>query len=90
MQSLLIFLALCFLLGWAIFLIKDSFDKDESWVMKLLSILVFILVLGLMCGSLFGLRETMRHQALDDYFEGQVEVIEQFDTLRTYKFIKHE
>lgn len=86
MQSLLIFLALCFLLAWIIFMVKDLFDRDESWFMKLSSILVFILVLGLMCGSLFGLRETMRHQALDDYFEGRVEVIEQLDTLRTYKF----
>ena len=67
-------------------MIKDSFDRDESWFMKISSILVFILVLGLMCGSLFALRETLKMQALDDYFEGRVEVIEQIDTLRTYKF----
>ena len=67
-------------------MIKDSFDRDESWFMKISSILVFILVLGLMCGSLFALRETLKMQALDSYFEGRVEVIEQIDTLRTYKF----
>lgn len=86
MQSLIIFLGLCFVLGWTIFMIKDSFDRDESWFMKISSILVFILVLGLMCGSLFALRETLKMQALDSYFEGRVEVIEQIDTLRTYKF----
>ena len=89
MQSLIIFLGLCLIEGYSLFMVKDSFDEDSIF-MRILSIGVLVLVTGIMIASLFALRETIQYQTLDNYFEGRVEVIEQIDTVRTYKFIKHE
>ena len=89
MQSLIIFLGLCLIEGYSLVMVKHSFDEDSIF-MRILSIGVLVLATGIMIASLFALREAIQYQTLDSYFEGRVEVIEQIDTVRTYKFIKHE
>ena len=54
--------------------------------MKIIGCVISIMVLGFMVFFVIGYQEEIQIQTMNDYFEGKVEVIEQVDTVRTFKF----
>lgn len=54
--------------------------------MKITGIFVSLTVLGFAAIFAIGHKEEVQYQTMNDYFEGKVEVIEQIDTVRTFKF----
>lgn len=78
------------LLGWAVSEVFRSFSNDDGLGYKIIGITMVILVISLICGFTIGLREEIRYNTLEQYFNGEVEVIQDSTITRTYKFIKHE
>ena len=74
------------LLGWTVSQVIKSFDKNEEIGYKILSISMMILTSFLLCAFCVGLREEIRYNALEQYFNGEIEVIEDTNVVRTYKF----
>ena len=54
--------------------------------MKVVGIFVSLIVLGFAAIFAVGHKQEVQIQTMNDYFEGKVEVIEQVDTVRTFKF----
>ena len=54
--------------------------------MKAIGIFVSLIVLGFAAIFAIGHKQEVQIQTMQDYFEGKVEVIEQIDTARTFKF----
>lgn len=77
-----------FLLGWIFMQCLDAFNNNESILQKVLGIIACILASFILISFCIGLREEIRYNALEDYFNGKIEVIEDTQTVRTYKQIK--
>lgn len=78
-------LALCFCLGWSIRETINAFHDDKLYV-KLLGIITSCLLGFLIVITHYASQETLKHQVMEDYLNGKVEIIEQIDTTRTFKF----
>ena len=65
-----------------------TFDNNESILQKVLGVITCVLASIILIFFCVGLREEIRYNALDDYFNGKIEVIEDTQTVRTYKQIK--
>lgn len=59
-------------------------DKNKSE--KVIAVATFLAMLALFICTLLGAKESIKYETMQDYFEGKVEIIEQIDTIRTYKF----
>lgn len=71
--------------GYIFHITIDSFHGDEL-IMKIIGCMISIMVLGFMAIFVIAHQEEIRTQTMNDYFEGKVEVIEQIDTVKTFKF----
>lgn len=85
MGTTFIFLILCICFAISVCLTFKTFNDGKMWE-KILGIIASCLLGILITIVHFACIETSRTQALQDYFEGKVEVIEQIDTIRTFKF----
>lgn len=65
-----------------------TFDNNESILQKVLGVITCVLASIILIFFCVGLREEIRYNALEDYFNGKIEVIEDCQTVRTYKQIK--
>lgn len=81
-----IIILLAFVLGWMFVQCLKTFEDDESIVYKTISIIAVILTSFVLIFFCVGLREEIRYNTLEEYFNGNVEVIEDTNTVRTYKF----
>jgi len=81
-----ILLVLCTCFGIAISMTFDAFANDGKMWEKVGGIIMCCLIGLLTTITHFACIETARNQTMQDYFEGKVEVIEQIDTTRTFKF----
>lgn len=81
-----IIIGMAILLGWAVSEVFRSFSNDDELGYKIIGITMIILVISLICGFTIGLREEIRYNTLEQYFNGNIEVKEDIDTVRTYKF----
>lgn len=81
-----IIILLAFLLGWMVVQCFQAFERDESTAYKTVGIVAIILISFVLIFFCIGLREEIRYNALEEYFNGNVEVIEDTNTVRTYKF----
>ena len=59
-------------------------DRDKSE--KAISIVTVVLMLFLIICVLLGAKESIKYETMNDYFEGKIEIIEQIDTIRNFKF----
>ena len=84
-MAILIITLICFAFGFVFHTTIDSFKRDDL-LMKISSIFVCLIVLGFAAIFTIGHKEEIQHQTMNDYFEGKVEVIEQVDIVRTFKF----
>ena len=62
-----------------------AFSEGKIWE-RVLGLITCCLLGILIIITHFACIETARNQTMQDYFEGKVEVIEQIDTTRTFKF----
>ena len=85
-----IIIASAFLLGWMIAQCFRTFENEEPISYKVIGIASIVLMSVVLIFFCVGLREEIRYNALEDYFNGKVEVIEDQQTVRTYKFNNHE
>lgn len=83
-----IIILFAFLLGWIFMQCLKTFDNDESIFQKVLGVITCVLASIVLIFFCVGLREEIRYNALEDYFNGKIEVIEDNQTVRTYKQIK--
>lgn len=83
-----IIILFAFLLGWIFMQCLKTFDNNESILQKVLGVITCVLASIILIFFCVGLREEIRYNALEDYFNGKIEVIEDFQTVRTYKQIK--
>ena len=81
-----IIIGMAILLGWIISEVFKSFNNDDGLGYKIIGIAMIILTISLICGFTIGLREEIRYDALEQYFDGNIEITENVDTVRTYKF----
>lgn len=84
-MAILIITLICFVFGFVFHVTIDSF-KQDNLLMKITGIFVSLTVLGFAAIFAIGHKEEVQYQTMNDYFEGKVEVIEQIDTVRTFKF----
>lgn len=54
--------------------------------MKLIGVIMCCLIAVLIAITNLANKESVRYQTMEDYFNGKIEVIEQIDTVRIYKF----
>lgn len=78
-------LVLCFCLGWNIRETIDAFYNDKLYL-KILGIIMSCLLGFLIVITHYASQENLKYQLMEDYFNGKVEIIEQIDTTRTFKF----
>jgi len=83
-----IIILFAFLLGWIFMQCLKTFDDNESILQKVLGVITCVLASIILIFFCVGLREEIRYNALEDYFNGKIEVIENCQTVRTYKQIK--
>lgn len=78
-------LALCFCLGWSIRETINAFHDDKLYA-KLIGIITSCLLGFLIVITHYASQENLKHQVMEDYLNGKIEIIEQIDTIRTFKF----
>lgn len=83
-----IIILFAFILSWIFMQCLKTFDNNEPIFQKVLGIITCILTSIVLIFFCVGLREEIRYNALEDYFNGKIEVIEDIQTVRTYKQIK--
>ena len=83
-----IIILFAFILAWLFVQSLKTFENDESTLYKVLGIIICILTSIVLIFFCVGLREEIRYNALEDYFNGKIEVVENQQTVRTYKQIK--
>jgi putative effector of murein hydrolase len=81
-----IILSLCVYLGWTIKLTIDEFEKGNKFYIKFINIIIICLLTSLIIITDFVSKENIKYQTMNDYFNGKIEVIQQVDTIRTFKF----
>lgn len=86
MGYLVIIILSAILLGWMISQCFKSFADNEHVGYKIGGLVAATLMSAILIFFCVGLREEIRYNALEDYFNGKIEVIEQIDTTRTFKF----
>ena len=84
-MAILIITLICFAFGFVFHATIDTF-KQDNLLMKITGIIVSVIMLGFAAVFAIGHKEEVQIQTMNDYFEGKVEVIEQVDTVRTFKF----
>lgn len=67
-----------------------SFADNESVSYKIVGIIAIFLISIVLIFFCVGLREEIRYNTLNDYFNGKIEVIQDSTIIRTYKFNNHE
>jgi hypothetical protein len=83
-----IIILFAFILAWIFLQALKTFENDESTLYKVFGIITCILASFVLIFFCIGLREEIRYNALEDYFNGKIEVVENQQTVRTYKQIK--
>lgn len=83
-----IIILFAFILAWLFVQSFKTFENDESTLYKVLGVVICVLASVVLIFFCVGLREEIRYNALEDYFNGKIEVIENQQTVRTYKQIK--
>ena len=77
-----------FVLSWIFVQCFKTFENNEPLFSKILGISSCILMSIVLVAFCLALREEIRYNALEDYFNGKIEVIENHQTVRTYKQVK--
>ena len=85
MTGTFILLILCVCFAVCVYFTIASFTEGKMWE-RILGLIVCCLLGFLIVITHLGCIETARNQTMQDYFKGKVEVIEQIDTTRTFKF----
>jgi hypothetical protein len=86
MGYIVIIIGMAILLGWTISQVIRDFSNNNELGYKIMGIAMVTLTISLICAFSIGLREEIRYNALEQYFNGEVEVIQDSTVTRTYKF----
>ena len=85
MAGTFILLILCIVFGFAACMTFNAIANGKMWE-RIIGAVITCLTGILVVITHFACMENTRIQTMQDYFEGKVEVIEQIDTTRTFKF----
>lgn len=85
MTGIFILLILCVCFAISVYFTIKAFIEGKVWE-RILGTIICVSLGFLITITHLGCIETVRNQTMQDYFEGKVEVIEQIDTTRTFKF----
>lgn len=76
----------CITFSFVCFLCFQTLSSDKDKSEKAISIITMLLMSFLVICTLLGTKESIKYETINDYFEGKIEIIEQIDTIRTFKF----
>lgn len=76
----------CITFSFVCFLCFQTLSSDKDKSEKAISIITMLLMSFLVICTLLGTKESIKYETMNDYFEGKIEIIEQIDTIRTFKF----
>lgn len=76
----------CITFSFVCFLCFQTLSSNKDKSEKAISIITMLLMLFLVICTLLGTKESIKYETMNDYFEGKIEIIEQIDTIRTFKF----
>ena len=86
MGYIVIIIGMAILLGWTISQVIRDFSNNNELGYKIMGIAMVTLTISLICAFSIGLREEIRYNTLEQYFNGEIEVIQDSTVTRTYKF----
>ena len=86
MGYVFIIIGMAILFGWAISQVIRDFSNNSEIGYKIIGIAMVVLSAFLICMFTIGLREEIRYNTLEQYFNGKIEVIKDTAVVRTYKF----
>lgn len=86
MGYVVLIIGMAVLFGWAISQVIRDFSNNSEIGYKIMGVTMVILSAFLICAFTIGLREEIKYNALEQYFNGEIEVIEDTTVVRTYKF----
>lgn len=86
MGYVVLIIGMAVLFGWAISQVIRDFSNNSEIGYKIMGVAMVILSAFLICAFTIGLREEIKYNALEQYFNGEIEVIEDTTVVRTYKF----
>ena len=86
MGYVVLIIGMAVLFGWAISQVIRDFSNNSEIGYKIMGVAMVILSAFLICAITIGLREEIKYNALEQYFNGEIEVIEDTTAVRTYKF----
>ena len=75
----------CICLGISIYFTMKEL-KEGSKIDKISGCLTSLILIILIVMIQFAIKENIKYQTMNDYFDGKIEVIQQIDTTRTFKF----
>lgn len=71
--------------AFTLYMCSDAYTNSEIWN-KITTTICCLLAIGLLIGACFAYKDAIRIKTINNYFDGKIEVVEQVDTVRTYKF----
>ena len=71
--------------AFTLYMCSDAYINSETWN-KITTTLCCLLAIGLLIGVCFAYKDAIQINTINKYLDGKIEVIEQIDTVRTYKF----
>lgn len=90
MSYIIIIILIAIILGWLISESIQTFKNNEHIIHKILSLSIVSLMVCVLIFFCIGLREEIRYNTLEDYFNNKIEVIQDSTIVRTYKFNNNE
>ena len=85
MTGIFILLILCTAFGLAVCMTFNAIINGKMWE-RVIGVITSCLIGILIVVTHFACMENIKIQTMQDYFEDKIEVIEQIDTTRTFKF----
>lgn len=80
-----ILIGLAILLAFMLVIAYWTFNEDENLMLKIISVCSCLIVGAMLIGSIFIFREEIRSQTIQRFIDKEIEIIEQIDTIRTFK-----
>lgn len=80
-----ILIGLAILLAFMLVMAYWTFNEDENLMLKIISVCSCLIVGAMLVSSIFIFREEIRSQTIQRFVDKEIEIVEQIDTVRTFK-----
>ena len=80
-----ILIGLAILLAFMLVMAYWTFNEDENLMLKIISVCSCLIVGAMLVSSIFIFRVEIRSQTIQRFVDKEIEIVEQIDTVRTFK-----